>query len=400
MMKVLVADAVSETHLAPLRAIAEVLYLPDTPATALGAALRGVQILVVRGKKVDAAAIGAAKELALIVRAGAGVNTIDAAAASERGIFVCNCPGKNAIAVAELALGLLLSLDRRLPDQVAALRAGRWDKKAFSEADGLYGRTLGLVGLGNIGREVARRAQALGMKVVAWSRSLTDARAAELGVERAADPLEVARRADAVSIHVALGATTRGLCDAAFFAAMRPRAMFVNTARGECVDERALAEAVTAKGLRVATDVFAEEPSGGAGAFAWPLAALPNVYGTHHVGASTEQAQEAIAREAVRIVEAFILRGEAPNCVNVARRSPAACQLSVRHLDRVGVLARLLDGVRRAGINVEEMENVVFEGAKAAVARIRLSSKPAGALLEEIASQPEVIHVELVDLPA
>src|SRR5581483_3714100 len=125
------------------------------------------------------------RELALIVRAGAGVNTIDVKAASARGVYVANCPGRNSIAVAELAIGLLCALDRRIPDQVADLRAGKWDKKEYGKADGLFGKTLGIVGFGAIGSEVARRARAFGMRVIAWSRSLDEARAAEEGVERA-----------------------------------------------------------------------------------------------------------------------------------------------------------------------------------------------------------------------
>ncbi len=397
-MRILVADALAQRHLAPLSALGEVDYRPDLPVAALGEALPGASVLVVRGKKVSAAAIEAGRDLGLIVRAGAGVNTIDVEAASARGIFVCNCPGKNAIAVAELTMGLLCALDRRIAQQTQLLREGRWDKKTFSEANGLYGRTLGLLGAGSIAIEVARRARAFGMRVVVWSRSLTDARAAEVGLERLGSPLDVARSADVVSVHLALGKETRGLCSAEFFAAMHANSFFINTARGEIVDEAALAKAVRERGIAVAADVFAEEPSAGQGAFVWPLAAFPNVIGTHHVGASTDQAQEAIAREAVRIVEAFVRRGEAENCVNLARRSPAACQLVVRHLDRVGVLARVLDVIRKGGINVEEMENVVFEGARAASARIRLGARPAAELLAELAALPEILHAEVTEL--
>src|SRR5688500_2254522 len=169
----------------------------------------------------------------LVVLACAGYNTIYVAAASRRGIYVSNCPGKNSIAVAELAFALILALDRRVADNVIALRQGQWNKKEFSKARGLYGRTLGLVGTGQIGQEVIRRAQAFGMPGVAWSKSLTDERAAELGVERKDSPLEVARAADIVSVHVALKPETRGFLGADFFGAMREGAYFINTARGE-----------------------------------------------------------------------------------------------------------------------------------------------------------------------
>src|SRR5688572_23758897 len=255
-MKLLVADKFSEKHLDQFRALGlDVTYQPELSAADLGGALGGVAVLVVRSTEVNAKAIEAADALTLIVRAGAGVNTIDRKAAAARGIFVANCPGKNAIAVAELAFGLLLALDRRIPDQVRELRAGKWNKKEFGQADGLYGRTLGLLGLGAIGREVARRGQAFGMHVLAWSRSLDEAGARELDVERAGSPLDVARRSDAVSVHVALSQDTTGLCDARFFDAMRPGAIFLNTARAEVVDAEALGRAVTEKGIRAGLDV-------------------------------------------------------------------------------------------------------------------------------------------------
>ena len=166
--------------------------------------------------------------LALIVRAGAGVNTIDVAGASARGIYVSNCPGKNAVAVAELALGLILALDRRIPDNVAELRAGTWNKKVYAAAKGLHGRTLGLLGFGNIGQEVAIRARAFGMPVVVWSRRFAaDAEerarvSAALGLTVAATPEEVVRAADVLSIHLALAKDTRGFVDAALLSHLRP----------------------------------------------------------------------------------------------------------------------------------------------------------------------------------
>ena len=213
-------------------------------------------VLVVRSTKVPEAVL-AAGALKLVVRAGAGYNTIDVAAASRRGIYVSNCPGKNSIAVAELAFGLILALDRQIADNVIALRQGQWNKSGFSKARGLFGRTLGLIGLGQIGREVALRAKAFGLPVVAWSRSLTADAARQLGVQRMDSPVEVAAAADIVSLHVALNAQTRGLIDAAFFAAMRPGAYFINTSRAEVVDQAALARAVEEKGIRAGLDVFA-----------------------------------------------------------------------------------------------------------------------------------------------
>ncbi|HYN40589.1 MAG TPA: phosphoglycerate dehydrogenase, partial [Thermoanaerobaculia bacterium] len=324
------------------------------------------------------------KSLSLIIRAGAGVNTIDLAGASVRAISVSNCPGKNAVAVAELAWGLILALDRRIPDQTADLRAGLWNKAEYGRARGLAGRTLGIAGFGAIGQEVAARGLAFGMRVVAWSASLTSERAAEAGCERAATLTDLAARSDVVSVHLALTKETRGLLGGAFFDAMRPGALFVNTSRGETVNAAALKAAISTKGIRAGLDVFDREPSGGTGAFEDEVGRMPGVVGTHHVGASTEQAQNAIAGEVVRIVAAYKATGEVPNAVNLCERSPARWLLTVRHRDRVGVLAHVFGALREAGINVQKTENVVFDGAEAASARIQLDSEPTRAALARI----------------
>ncbi len=181
---------------------------------------------------------------------------IDVVAASGRGIFVANCPGKNSAAVAELAFGHLISLDRRLVAQDRDFKAGKWRKGEYGKAAGLAGRTLGLVGFGSIGKEMAQRGRGFGMKVVAWSRSLTDEAAKAHGVERVADLMALAARSDAVSIHVALAKETRGLIGGEFLGALKKGALFVNTARAEVVDRAAL-EGAVAKGLRVAVDAVA-----------------------------------------------------------------------------------------------------------------------------------------------
>ena len=400
MRTLLVADAFPKEHLSSLASLGlTVEHRPDVSAKDLPAAAREASILVVRSKQVTADVFEAASALSLVVRAGAGVNTIDVAAASRRGVFVANCPGQNSVAVAELAIGLVLSLDRRIPDNVALLRAGRWDKKGFSEARGVYGRTLALAGVGSIGREVARRALALGMRVMGWSRSLDDRAARALGIERAPDLLSLAREADFLSIHLALSKETRGLVSRDVLAAMRPGAALVNTARAEVVDQEALLEAVRAGRIRVATDVFAGEPEKGQAEFDSPLAKLPGAYGTHHIGASTDQAQDAIARETVRIVESYVRTGQVPNCVNVARRTPAKARLVVRHLDRVGVLANVLSLVREAGINAEEIRNTVFEGAEAASCAIDLDERPPDELLARIrARREEILFAHCFDL--
>ena len=400
-MRVLIADEFEQSGRDKLRDLGcEIFFQPALKDDALTAAIGQFQpdVLVVRSTKVTEAHL-AAGALKLVVRAGAGYNTIDVRAASRRGIYVSNCPGKNSIAVAELAFGLILALDRRLADNVASLRAGKWNKKEYSKAAGVCGRTLGLVGLGQIGREMIPRAGGFGLRVIAWSRSLTPERAEELGVEYRQSALEVAAEADIVSVHVALNGETRGMLGADFFGAMRPGAIFINTARAEVVDQAALSRAIVEKKIRTGLDVFAQEPAGGAGEFADPIVKLDLVYGTHHIGASTEQAQEAIAAEAVRIVQTFRDTGHVPNVVNLARKTPATCALVVRHLDRPGVLAGVLDSVHAAGINVQEMENVVFDGAEAAVARINLETEPSPAMLEELRRANEnIVDVTLIRL--
>ena len=399
-MKILIADKFPEAQLARLKALGgELTYSPNAKADELPGLIAPYKILVVRSKQVTTATLQASDQLALVLRAGAGVNTIDVKTASARGVYVSNCPGKNSIAVAELVFAHLLAIDRRLPENVAALRAHQWNKKEFSKADGIFGKTLGVIGVGSIGREVITRARAFGLQVIAWSRSLTPALAEELGVEHCPELDDVFRRADIVSLHLALKPETRRLVNAARLALMKPNAILINTARGEVLDQPALRAALEAKKIRAGLDVFDPEPAEGTGAFTDPILDLPNLCGTHHIGASTEQAQDAIAEEAIRIVEAFVRTGAVLNCVNLARRTPAKWQLVVRHYDRVGVLAFVMDQLRRAGINIEEVQNIIFEGAAAACCRIQLDVEPGADLLRTIrGGNPDIIDLDLLRL--
>ena len=411
-MKVLIADKFERSGVEGLRAAGcEVVYEPELKDDGLANAIKatGADVLVVRGTKVTAPMLDAGR-LSLIVRAGAGYNTIDVAGASKRGIYVSNCPGKNAIAVAELAFALILALDRRVPDNVAELRAGTWNKKEYSKAQGLFGRTLGLIGAGSIAQEMIQRAAGFGMNVVLWSRrfggqdrQLTDQEARDLGVESALRKIridlapsaaEVAARADVVSVHLALAPDTKGLVNAALLERLKPGSIFINTARGEVVDYAALADVARRKSIRVGLDVFANEPAAATGAFHDDLVALPGVYGTHHIGASTDQAQEAIAAETVRIVRSYKETGHVPNVVNLAKRTPATHMLVVRHRDRPGVLAHVFNHLRRDNLNVQETENIVFEGAEAAVARINLDGAPSSSLCDRIKGE----NVDILDL--
>jgi D-3-phosphoglycerate dehydrogenase / 2-oxoglutarate reductase len=409
-MKVLIADRFEQEGLDALRALGlDVTYQPDLKEAALAEALArtGADILVVRSTKVSDAILDAG-QLSLVVRAGAGYDTIDVKSASRRGIYVSNCPGKNAVAVAELTFGLILALDRRIPDNVAELRAGRWNKKEFSKAQGLHGRTLGILGFGSIGQEVARRAQAFGMNLAVWSEigiqlgrdghpadlpqmvRLRPSAADELDstVTVYESPKAVAANCDILSVHLALNEKTRGLVGAAVFDRMKPGACFVNTARAEIVDYKALEAAVREKGLHVAVDVYSKEPAMPTGDFVDPLVGLPGVYGTHHIGASTEQAQQAIADETVRIIQTYVRTGRVPNVVNLSRKTPA---------DRPGVLAHVFECLREAGINVEETENIIFADAEAAVARISIIGEPPASVVAAIKDgNPHVMDVHVV----
>lgn len=400
-MRILLADKLSDTCVGKLgEAGHTVINRPQVKGAELLEVLKeeSPHVLAVRSTKVPAEMMEASSNLELIVRAGAGYDNIDVKAASERGIFVSNCPGKNSAAVAELTMGLVLALDRSIADNVLDARSEKWNKAKYSNAKGIKGKTLGIIGLGNIGREVIKRAEGFDLRIIAWSRSLTGEMAEELGIIRRESPIAVAREADIITIHVAAAPETTHLADRAFFEAMKPGAYFINTSRGSVVDEDALRRALDEKGIRAALDVFENEPAAKEGTLNHPLAKHPNVYITHHIGASTEQAQDAIAEEAVRVIQVYAETGRAPNTVNLAAHSLATHLLTVRHLDKVGVLAAVLDEVRRAGWNVQEMENLIFEGARAAVARIRFDGILKDDVVDRIANLADVLAVSIISL--
>jgi D-3-phosphoglycerate dehydrogenase / 2-oxoglutarate reductase len=401
-MKIVVADTFPDAYLDELeRMDLDVSYDPGLSCAALAEAVRGAPILLVRSTRVDAAIISAGNELSLIIRAGAGVNTIDLKTASDRGIYVANCPGKNSIAVAELVIGLMLALDRRIPDNVIDFRNGMWNKALYSRAEGLYGGTLGVVGAGQIGREVIRRAGALGMTVFAWSRSLTPEKAEALNAIYCSDLNSLVDSCRIVSIHLALKPETKGLLSKDLIGRMKPGTMVINTSRAEVVDEDALIEAAEEGRITAGIDVFSDEPDQKKGAFTSKLQGVKNIYVTHHIGASTEQAQNAVAAEAVTIVREFIRKGIVRNWVNRCDHTEAGWQLVVRHFDKPGVLANVMNVLKEGRINAEDMENVIFDGKIAACCTIQLDRRPTDDMLEKIRSRSdEVISATLVDLTA
>jgi D-3-phosphoglycerate dehydrogenase len=397
-MRILFADAFEQSGLDLLIERGhEIDYRPQLQTHELGDAVAKADVLIVRSTRVEADTFAQEGPLGLVIRAGAGTNTIDTIAAAQRGVFVANVPGKNAVAVAELTLGLMLALDRRIPDNVQDAREGRWNKKRYSEADGLLGKTIGIVGLGPIGLAVMERAAAFGMKplVVDKPRSPeVEQRLSSFGARTLPDLDALVGEADIVTFHVPAGSGTRGMVDQRLLDLMRPGTWIINTSRGDVMDEAALIAAIEEKGLRVAIDVFVDEPAGAAGDFDSALARHPGVYTTHHIGASTMQAQEAIASEVVAMIIEFE-RGMVRNVVNLTPPPPVGSILTVRHYDRVGVLSAVLEALKEAGLNVQEMQNRVFAGAGAAVASIQVEGQVPESVRARVAANSDVIHISV-----
>lgn len=333
MAKVLVCDPIAGEGLALLRGRAEVVDACALDRAGLLAAIADADAAILRSATaIDAELIAAAPRLKVIARAGVGVDNIDLDAATRHGIAVVNTPTGNTIAAAEHALAMLLALARRIPLADAALKSGRWVKR---EATGrqLYRKTLGLVGLGKIGREVAQRARAFEMTVIAHDPFVPDERIAELGVEPVALD-ELLARADVVSLHATLTDESRHMIGAAQLAAMKPGALLVNCARGGLVDEAALIAALRSGHLGgAALDVFEDEPQPNA-----ELVGLPNVVATPHVAASTEEAQVHVAVEAAEQVLEVLAGGRPRWPVNVPPLSP-------EELDAVGPFLPLAESL-------------------------------------------------------
>lgn len=309
-MRILVADKFSVEAIEEMASNGhDVEYSPDLDAASLGAALEGFQAVVVRSTVLSSDTIESNDALELIVRAGAGTNTIDIGAATVNSVTVCNTPGKNAVAVAELALGLMLAIDRSIPDNVADLRAGVWNKQLYSQSRGLKGRKLGIVGFGDIGIEVAKRAAAFGLEIHTVDRSGRSETAlehiAKLDVTTVKNLEELFSAVDIISLHVPSIPQTVGMLGAELLAYVRPGSVIINTSRGDVVDEDALLAVIDDKDLHVGTDVYGNEPGAGEKVFVSALAQHPRVYGTHHIGASTEQSQQAVADEVVKVIGAF-----------------------------------------------------------------------------------------------
>ncbi|MCL6098868.1 MAG: NAD(P)-binding domain-containing protein [Bacteroidetes bacterium] len=394
-VKVLIADKFPEQYIQKLKdADLDVIYQPKLGENDLPEAAKDVDVIVVRSTVVNAKTIEDAKQLNLIVRAGAGVNNIDIATANKKGIYVSNCPGKNSIAVAELAIGFMISLDRRIPHNVMDFKKGVWNKGEYSKAEGLFGKTLAIVGYGAIGKEVAKRAQALGMNIYAKDISRIEG----YGVKDFSEFDQVLPIADIVTVHLPQTPETKNLFNEKMFGYMKKGAIFINTSRAGVVDEEALAKAVKEKGLKVGLDVFKNEPEEKSGPVSSKLQELENVYVTHHIGASTEQAQNAVAEETVNIILGYISSGVIAHWVNRAKAQETHYQLIVKHYDKPGVLASVLDVIKEGNINIEEIENTIFDGGMVASCTMKLKNPANSYLLDKIRTNPNVLsfsHVQI-----
>jgi len=387
-MKVLIADKFPDQYIQKLKdAGIDVVYNPKLGENDLPEAAKEVDCLVVRSTNVNADTIDNSKNLSLIVRAGSGVNNINIPAANKKGIYVSNCPGKNSIAVAELAIGLMISLDRRIPQNVIDFRQGKWNKGEYSKAEGLFGKTLAIVGYGNIGKEVAKRAQAMGMNIYAKDIAVIEG----YGVKDFSEFDQILPIADVVTVHLPQTPQTKKLFNDKMFGYMKNGAIFINTSRSGVVDEEALIKAVNEKNIKVGLDVFDGEPESKSGPVSSKLQALDNVYVTHHIGASTEQAQNAVAEETVNIILQFIKSGVIAHWVNKAKVTNSHFQLVVKHYDKPGVLHSVLDALRQGNINLEEVENMVFDGGLVACCTMRLDAPATAEMLESIRKNPDVL---------
>ena len=319
-MKILIADVFPESHLSALEQQGHSVHSdPALDDTTLPGAIDDYEVLIVRSTKVNADTLESGSNLKLVIRAGAGTNTIDKAFAAEKGISVCNVPGANAIAVAELAMGLIICLDRNIPANVHDLQSGTWNKKKYSSARGLLGRNIGIIGLGAIGMALADRARAFGMNVFSVAKAGRSgesvARIAEAGITLLDNVDALLSTCDVVSLHLPSTDETRGMVNSDFLSKMQVGAMLINTSRGDLVDEDALVEAMEQRGIRAGLDVYDNEPGAGDNVFESKLASHAGTCGTHHIGASTDQAQVAVADGVLDVITSY-QDGNLIYCVN------------------------------------------------------------------------------------
>ena len=404
-MKVLIADLFSQSALDSLASGGiQVVYDHQLNGESLRSALiaENPQILVVRSTKVTADIISASPSLEFIIRAGAGVDNIDTQAASKHSIFVANCPGKNSIAVAELVMGHILSVDRRLAENYALLKQGKWNKGAFSESIGIKGRSLGIIGLGAIGKELAVRAKSFGMQILAVDPFVTQETAASLGITLLNSVDDLAPLSDIITFHVPSTPQTKGMINSSLISKCRENLVIINTSRGDIANEAEILNELNSRpGFWYACDVYLGEPAAKECDFVHQLAQHPKVYGSHHIGASTKQAETAIGQEALRMILMYAKTSkvDAGNLVNMQVRSNAKHAVVVRHSGQA--LTGLLVKLSEKGCRVHEVENKAFKDGVAYLATVYVDSENPEALYQvvsEMEGVEGVVNTKLVNL--
>ncbi len=393
-LKVLIADKFPEKYIKQMKDLnLEVDYQPKFGEKDLVEAAKETDILVVRSTVVNEETIKNSSNLNLIIRAGSGVNNINIQAANRKGIYVANCPGMNAVAVAELAFGLMISLDRLIPDNVIDFRKGAWNKDRYSKGKGLKGKTLGIIGVGAIGKEVAKRAVAFGMNV--YGKDIT--RIEGVQIKDFSEMDQLLPLCDIITIHLPATPETKGLFNKKMFNYMKDGAFLINTSRQDIIVEEDMIEAIKEKNLRIALDVFKGEPETKTGEVKSHLQDNPNIYVTHHIGASTEQAQDAVAEETVNIIRHFTRSGIIDHWVNRAKLTDARYQLVVKHFDKPGVLASVLDLIKDNNINIEEIENLIFDGGVVACCTMKLKNPVTAEMLRKMSENQNILSVSHVE---
>jgi D-3-phosphoglycerate dehydrogenase len=348
-MKIIVCDPISPKGIALLqqRPEFEVVVLPKrlTEAELLPVVADATALVVRSETKVTKKVIEAAKQLRVVGRAGVGVDNVDIEAATQHGTVVMNTPGGNTVTTAELSFTMLLSLARKVPQAYASMVAGKWDRKLYQGVE-LQGKTLGVLGMGRIGTEVAKRAIAFGMQVVAYDPYLTEERAKAVGAEFAADVDQVYRQADFITVHMPVTKETKEMLNASAFAKMKPGVKIVNCARGEIVAESDLLAALESKKVAgAALDVFSVEPLPAD----HPYRKQPNLILTPHLGASTEEAQEKCGIEVAEVIAAYLLTGEVRNAVNLPYLDARTYEQIQPYLPLGEALGKLLAQLTPAG---------------------------------------------------
>ncbi|MSR28506.1 MAG: hydroxyacid dehydrogenase [Phycisphaerales bacterium] len=394
--RILVVDEFGTAGLDALRAIGcDAIHNRALSASSLALAIRDLEpdILVVKSMRVSDEALASTDRLGLVVCCGQTTDSIDVAAASRRGVFVSHCPGRSAAAVAELAWGLIIACDRRLPESVALLRTGAWDPPQGTPPEGLAGRTLGIVGLGNVGQEIATRGIAFGMHVVAWSRHISEERCDALGIDYCANLVNLAKLSDVVSVSVSANEESEGLLGEKFFNAVRPGASIISTSPPSVINESALLNAVRTKGVKAGLDLHQVEPEARSRPTLVALLRESTVFATSQPGAHSRQAREAIDQDVVRTVRQWTEKGSAVGCINRTRATSAVTLLHVRHLNRPGVLAGVFEVLGSSGVNIEEMENVICAGGVAGIARIHVNATPTEGQITAIRAREHVLGV-------